>query len=84
MRLQLTGQARWLIFSAAQELGLRCHCDLYAPLEIEISGPLSGFQVWRLHLLHAAPVSAQRHWLQKCYGLSSSLDISRPRALEER
>lgn len=78
MRLQLTGQDRWLIFSAAQELGLRCHCDLYTPLEIEVTGPLSGFQVWRLYLLHAASLSAQCRWLQQCYVLSDSVKSSVP------
>jgi hypothetical protein len=71
MRLHLTGCERWAIFQGAQELGLACRCEPYGDLEIEVPGPQSGFQVWWLHLVHAATLVSQRQWLDQCSHLAA-------------
>ena len=74
--LEVTGQARWSVYSRLQVLGIDCNCQSGQPLRVQVNSVYDLVQCWSVSRHSNWEVDTKpllRQWLAQCWAVEVAL-----------
>jgi hypothetical protein len=62
---------RWPIYLRLSDLGIRCWCGPYQPLQVEIPSPAVAVQIWSVIRQLSTSRQERVAWLRQCWQISA-------------